>query len=196
MPGKPYKIQVKLWPIDYLIPAGHRLRLALSLSDFPRVFPLPHQGKIHLHFSPEGPQSLALQVLPVEKRTDARPELAVSDLSILEGVEFAYEPKWKVVRDQVAGQVSVESGMSMEFTPMHMAVPIQASNHYSATVMEGMPETARLDADSKIEFSLEGNRYAATVHQRVTQSQIEISTRVEEAGDVIHEREFSRDYEV
>ena len=105
--------------------AGHRLRLALSLSDFPRVFPLPHQGKIHLHVSPEGPQSLALRILPVEKRMDAR-----------------------------------------------------------------------LDADSKIEFSLEGNRYAATVRQRVTQSQIEISTRVEEAGDVIHEREFSRDYEV
>lgn len=51
--------------------------------------------------------------------------------------------------------VSVESGMSMEFTPMHMTVPIKASNHYSASVTEGMPETARLDADSKIECVLQ-----------------------------------------
>ena len=196
LPGEPYKVQVRLCPVDYLVPAGNRLRLALSLSDFPRLFPLPHQGKIHLHFFPGKAQSLALQILPREKRLDGRPELAVSDLSILEGVEFAYEPKWKVVRDHVASRVTVESGMSMEFTPMHMTAPIKASNHYSAAVTEGMPDTACLDADSEIQFSLEGTGYTATVRQRVTQSQIEIATRVQEEGDVIHEKTFSREYRV
>ena len=117
-------------------------------------------------------------------------------MSILEGVEFAYEPKWKVVRDHVAGRVTVESGMSMGFTPMHMTVPIKASNHYAAAVTEGMPDTACLDADSEIQFSLAGTRYTATVRQRVTQSKIEIATRVQEGDDVIHEKTFSREYRV
>jgi hypothetical protein len=188
--GETYKIKIELWPIDYLIQAGHRLRLAISLSDFPRLFPLPHQGKIQLHFSPDGIQQLALRVVPTGRLLDTTPELATVDLSILEGVEFEYEPMWKVVRDQVTNQVSVQSGMTMGFKPMHMAVPIKASNHYSANIVQGRPETAHLVADSRAEFSLEGKRYVASVHQGVTQDQIEISTRIDEEGKTIHNKTF------
>jgi hypothetical protein len=192
--GEGIGVRLKLWPIDYLIPAGNRLRLALSLSDFPRIFPVPHRGRILLHFSTGVTQNLALHVLPAKKTMRAVPELGESDLSILEGVEFVYEPIWKVVRDQVSNQVSVTSGMFMEFTPMHMTVPMKASNHYTAAVTEGLPETARLVADSEVAFSLEGTGYVATVHQMVTQDRIETAARIEEEGKVIHEKTFAKDY--
>ena len=194
--GQTYQIKIELWPVDYLIQEGHRLRLAISLSDFPRIFPLSHQGSIQLHLSPEGIQQLALRVLPAGRVLGTTPELATADLSILEGIEFEYEPSWKVVRDQVSDQVSVQSGMSMGFTPMHMASPIRASNHYSANVTQGRPETANIVADSRVEFALEGKRYVATAHQRVTQDQIEVSTRIDEEGKTVHEKTFEKGYSI
>lgn len=196
VPGETHRMRLDLWPIDYRVPAGNRLRLALSLSDFPRIFPLPHRGGIRLPFSKEEAQKVVLRVLPEGRRREGRPELAASDPGLLEGVDFTYDPKWRVVKDHVSRRLSVESGMSMEFTPMHMTVPIRASNHYTAAVTEGLPETARLVADSSVEFALEGERYTASVHQEVTQSRIEISTRVEQAGRVLHDKDFSREFAV
>ncbi len=53
-----------------------------------------------------------------------------------------------------------------------------------------------LEMLSEIRFTLEGTAYRAGVRQRVTQSQIEIATRVEEGGEIIHEKAFSKGYRV
>lgn len=41
VPGQPYDVQVELKPVAQIIPAGHRLRLAMSSSYWPMVWPSP-----------------------------------------------------------------------------------------------------------------------------------------------------------
>ncbi len=193
-PGETLRVRIPLWPIAYRVPAGHRLRVALSLSDFPRLFPLPHRGGIRLHFRPGDAQELRLRTRRPPAGEGRTPALPEPDLGLLETVPFAYEPRWRVVRDHVSGEVTVESGMSMEFQPLHLSSPVRTTNHYRATVTEGMPDTARLEADGQIAFSLAGADWRAVVRQRMTQERIEIRTRIERAGETVHEKEFTRAY--
>ena len=38
-PGEPYELEIPLRVISYVVPGGHRLRLSISSSDFPTVWP-------------------------------------------------------------------------------------------------------------------------------------------------------------
>ena len=46
VPDKPYDITVTLDQTSYVLPAGHRLRLALSTSYFPFVWPSPEAARL------------------------------------------------------------------------------------------------------------------------------------------------------
>lgn len=50
-PGVPYDVTVELKPIAHRIPAGHRLRLSLSTSYWPLLWPSPEPAGITLHES-------------------------------------------------------------------------------------------------------------------------------------------------
>ena len=44
-PGKPYEISVKLWPISNLFKKGHKIRLDISSSNYPRFDVNPNTGE-------------------------------------------------------------------------------------------------------------------------------------------------------
>ncbi|NUS43325.1 MAG: CocE/NonD family hydrolase [Mycobacteriaceae bacterium] len=43
--GQPYKFTIRIWPTSYLVPAGSRIRIALSSSDYPQYAPNPNTGE-------------------------------------------------------------------------------------------------------------------------------------------------------
>ena len=49
VPGEPVSVTLKLDDIAYRIPAGHTLRVAISSSYWPLVWPSPAQVSLHLH---------------------------------------------------------------------------------------------------------------------------------------------------
>ena len=79
VPGKVYKVDVSLWNTSYVFPAGHRMRVSVSSSNYPRFstnpnlgLPLIHEaGKQPLvsintvHHSQQYPSSLTLPVVPL-----------------------------------------------------------------------------------------------------------------------------------
>lgn len=45
VPGRPYELQIAIWPTSYLFEAGDRIRLEISSSDYPQFAPNPNTGE-------------------------------------------------------------------------------------------------------------------------------------------------------
>jgi putative CocE/NonD family hydrolase len=85
-PGQVYRVRLQLNDIAYAFPPGHRIRLALSPTYFPLVWPSPepatltlHAGVLTLPARPRNPSDAALRPFappasaPPERRTPLRP---------------------------------------------------------------------------------------------------------------------------
>ena len=72
VPGERYTVEVKLNSIAYSLPAGHRLRLAISTSYWPWIWPSPERAQLTVY---SGAASyLELPVLPKGFPTHAPPD--------------------------------------------------------------------------------------------------------------------------
>ncbi|WP_040748879.1 CocE/NonD family hydrolase [Nocardia transvalensis] len=45
VPGQPYQYTIKIWPTSYQVPAGSRIRVEISSSDYPQYAPNPNTGE-------------------------------------------------------------------------------------------------------------------------------------------------------
>lgn len=62
-PGEVHKFEITVWPMSYVFPEGHRIRLALSSSDNPGTAPNPHAAMVTVHQDAEHPSQLELPVV-------------------------------------------------------------------------------------------------------------------------------------
>ena len=190
-PGKDYVINLKLWPADYQLQAGHRLRLCLALSDFPHIFPLPYTGNISLSFGDTHVQKLTLSTLTGETLAGTHPEFLPPDLSLVRGLKPSV-PHWEVRRDEGTGQVTVHAGTDIKLPLPHLDSPLKITHFFDATLTEGQPDTAALDATATAAFTLAKHRYAFQVRQVVTSDKVEVSTKIEEDGNPVYDKVLSR----
>ncbi len=77
VPGQPYRYTIKIWPTSYQVPAGSRVRLEISSSDFPQYAPNPNTGEPFgqsaavqgatqtIFHDAEHPSSVVLPIIPV-----------------------------------------------------------------------------------------------------------------------------------
>ena len=72
-PGKRYKIKIKLDDIAWKVPKGHRVRVAISTSYFPMMWPAPEPVKFTLH---AGTSTISL---PIRKRDVKDPEIKFAE---------------------------------------------------------------------------------------------------------------------
>lgn len=72
-PGKRYRMRIKLDDIAYKVPKDHKLRVAISTSYFPMMWPAPEPVKLTVY---AGPSELAL---PVRKKYVAERQVAWSE---------------------------------------------------------------------------------------------------------------------
>lgn len=186
-PGKAYEIHLKLWPADYQLQVGHRLRFCLALSDFPHIFPLPYKGNIFLSFGSSSTEKLVLNTLPSGARARAHPAFMPPDLSLLQGQKPA-TVEWEVRREEGAGQLIVHSGTEAEWPIPHLGSPLKIRHFFDATLIEGQPDTAVLDAAARAEFTMAKHRYVFTARQIVKFDGAEIAVKVEEDGDVLYDK--------
>lgn len=110
-PDHEYRFRIPLWVTAYLIPEGHRLRLSLSCSDFPRIWPAPSSATIKVN------TAHSRVLLPVARDSSdlthskiVRPETTLEH-SIVETASIPY----RIVENDLAkDSVSVRAGKYSE----------------------------------------------------------------------------------
>ena len=102
---------VQLWATSYRVPTGHRLRVSVSLSDFPRVWPTATNPRIRLEVGGDSPSSVTIPV--VADAPDQVRDLPVPDPSVNPApLVVDYVPVWSIERDLARNRASVTMGMS------------------------------------------------------------------------------------
>jgi putative CocE/NonD family hydrolase len=109
-PGKQYFLPLELHLTSWIFPPGHRIRLAISNSLWPMIWPTPHPMTTELYLGGEQTARLELPVVPLD--APARPHYPpVEESPPLNGVSSTgdiWPPKdWTVTRDLMNGTTRV-----------------------------------------------------------------------------------------
>ena len=88
--------------------------------------------------------------------------------------------------------MTVHAGVDINLPLPHLDSPLKIAHFFDATLTEGQPNTAALDATARAEFTLAKHRYAFQVRQVVTSDKVEVSARIEEDGNPVYDKVLSR----
>lgn len=104
-PGKVYELNIPILPTGWIVRAGHRIRLAISSSDFPNLWPTPERARNRIYRG--GPHASRV-ILPVVAQSKlAEPKFLPPPALQSFGASYGRPPSQRVVVDQIEGTVSV-----------------------------------------------------------------------------------------
>jgi putative CocE/NonD family hydrolase len=172
----PYTI--RLTPTSYWIPAGHRVRLAVSCADFPRIWPTGTNPLIRLAF---GAGHRSVLVLPIVTGSGVPgPDLPRPDPTVVRTpLDIEGTARYRVEQDFASDNLVVTTGLSAALnTPDHDG-RFAMDRTARASVGVARPDTARVEgeailsaqtptgstvvAEGRSWVSLFGQRYSARV---------------------------------
>ncbi len=108
-PGEIYELNVPMWPTGWVLKPGHRLRLAVSSSDFPNLWPTPEGARNRIYRSGRYPSRVILPVVPPS--TLEPPQFLLASSLPPRGTTTQ-----QVTYDQITGTVTViVTGTAREF---------------------------------------------------------------------------------
>jgi hypothetical protein len=161
VPGERYRVRLQLNDCGTTFPAGHRIRLALSTTYWPMVWPAPHDatvtilaGTLDLPLRPSRPEDAALPSFPVaETAPPARDTLGVEvktdgkyHLDIKDDDPTSAIAEMRRVESRRRGDWQVRFETSMRLTCTGDAFRLQAS----LSASEGDKEICRREWDHAI----------------------------------------------
>ncbi|UCB46832.1 MAG: CocE/NonD family hydrolase [Spirochaetota bacterium] len=149
--GQIYKFHIPLWPTSYLVPKGHRLRLSVSCSDFPRIWPTLINPKIHLFFGKNQSSFLCIPVISPRENSIPKPNIYRPDTSINRAPSFInVAPQWCIEEDPVNSMMKVFSSVEYQMIlPWGMEIKNWRTRS-TATVSALRPDWARVEGETNM----------------------------------------------
>jgi putative CocE/NonD family hydrolase len=187
--GEAYEFKIPLWSTAYRVPKGHSIRLSVSCSDFPHLWPDPRKPELRVFFGGKRASSISLPAIPASKEKlhgmEIRPPVAPPPSS-------AMRPIWKIERDLAAGAVSVSTGMTNRI-PLPQGGVMNIDHCVVAKVSEARPDTASVGGDTTMTIDLH-HVGCIKVHTEsfVTQTGLMLTGRVTMDEKPIFERRWTR----
>ena len=187
--GEAYEFKIPLWSTAYRVPKGHSIRLSVSCSDFPHLWPDPKKPELRVFFGGKRASSITLPAIPVlnEKLRgmEIRPPAAPPPPSPM-------RPIWKIERDLAAGAVSVSTGMTNTI-PLPQGGTMNIDHCVVARVSEARPDTASVGGDTTMTIDLHHvGGIEVQTQSLVTQTGLMLSGRVTMDGKLIFEKRWTR----
>ncbi len=141
-PGRKYDITLKLNAIAWRLPAGHRLRLALSPSYWPWAWPSPEHVTLEIDVGQYSTLSLPVRAVPAEDEIQVafgEPETATPT-----AVECIHAPERElhISSDPVTGRQIITQDDAQAKRYPEQDLEIRTSTHVAWEVVEGNPQSA------------------------------------------------------
>jgi hypothetical protein len=185
------ELHVPLWATSYVVPAGHRLRVSVSCSDFPRIWPTRTNPKLRVATGARTPSAVSLPTVPPADLPQLK--LPVPDPSVkrtphdIEGV-----PRWQIIREPAKGAVSVTTGIRNAIGTPAGDGRFEIDRVGRATVTAGRPDSARVEGEATIRLETpQGAHVTVQSRLRVTQNGQDYHASVTVDGQKIFERDWS-----
>lgn len=187
--GEAHEYKIALWSTAYRVPHGHQIRLSISCSDFPRIWPDPVKPELRVFFGGKRASSIALPVVAASKESIRGPELRAPQPP---APRPGFMPVWKIERDLVSGSVAVTTGQR-SMAPLPQGGDLEIETVAVARVSEARPDAAAVQGQTTMRVAL---RDIGTIEVRtasfVTQSAMALNGRVTIDGRVIFEKRWTK----
>jgi putative CocE/NonD family hydrolase len=200
--GDPMLVRVPLQSTAYAVPAGHRIRLAISNTYWPMAWPSPEPVTLTVHCGPRSVLSLP-QRLSAELDVDLRPFEAPQTGTALQSETTMLRDHGRQVRRKLS---SGESEVKFDWHPSRKRIlatdtEIGEENVTTYRIVEGDPLSATVLCDVSVSISRPGwnTRVRATSLMTCEAHQFTVSTTLDAfEGDVrvharTHTHRFPRD---
>lgn len=106
-PNEVYELSIPIQPTGWVVPKGHRIRIAISGSDFPNLWPTPEKARLKVHRGGEYASRIVLPFLP---EATLAPPAFLPEPKLLQVVKGYGRPAdMKLEIDQITGKVSLLS---------------------------------------------------------------------------------------
>ncbi|RJP69360.1 MAG: CocE/NonD family hydrolase [Candidatus Abyssobacteria bacterium SURF_17] len=194
-PAKIYEFEVKTRPTAYCFRAGHRIRLSISCSDFPRIWPVVEHGEVTFHGGPSHPAHLILPVVRRKRQAKTVPSFQPPDLAYLMESPRIWLPHWRVIEDHANKCLSVESGVHVEFQ-IPTGGEFKLTHSYRASLRGEKLRYPDLEVETTCEATVEGRIFNIRVDSQMTPSRIEVNARVLRDLDVVFQKAFAGNYKM
>lgn len=151
----PGKVVVRLLPTSYVLSAGHVLRLSVSCSDFPRLWPTATNPAIALATGSEHTSCLELPVVPQSEWRE--PIVPVPDPTVNPmpaALDFGLTRI--VARDVVNDAVAVTLGSRLSFMAADGLARIDLRGDGRYSVPATAPHQAQAESEVEIKVAVEG----------------------------------------
>lgn len=185
------ELRVPMWATSYLVPAGHRLRVSVSGSDFPRIWPTRTNPRIRLATGGRTASAIQLPVVPPATTPEGR--LPVPDPNVkrtpmdIEGV-----PRWQIIHEPAARAVTVTTGIRNAIRTVSGDGRFEIDRTGRAFVMASRPDSARVEGEATIRLlTSKGSNVTVQSRLRVTQDGQDYHASVTMDGQRIFERDWS-----
>ncbi len=192
-PGEPYAFRVPLWATSYSVPQGHRLRVSVSCSDFPRIWPTRTNPVIRVFSGGDAGSSIHLPLVPPAAAAVAGPPLQTPDPSVNRAplmTEFA--PRWNIEHDLATGTLSVTTG-SRQGSVLPTGGSFHMDHRATASVTDARPDGAKLEGTTTIRLDLPASGIVEVQTESwVSHDRILLTGTVSVDGRVVCEKRWQR----
>jgi uncharacterized protein len=186
------ELRIPLWATSYLVPAGHRLRVSVSASDFPRIWPTRTNPRIRLATGGRTSSAIRLPIVPPAATPEGR--LPVPDPNVKRTpMDIESVPRWQIVHEPAAGAVTVTTGIRNAIRTVSGDGRFEIDRTGRAFVMASRPDSARVEGEATIRLQTsKGSNVTVQSRLRVTQDGQDYHASVTMDGQRIFERDWSR----
>lgn len=189
--GRPHESHILLWATSYSVPRGHRLRLSIACSDFPRIWPSPTNPTIRLWFGANAPSAIRFPVIPAPTAPVPGPSIKRPSESVNRTPwTLVATPRWQIHRDLVSDSVAVTLGADQL-----LQMPTGAKMHFdhaaTATVHAARPDGAKVEAEAHVEVRMPaGEAINITTSNRFTREGMLFTAKITVDGRLLLQRRW------
>jgi len=170
-PGRAEEVRVTMRPTGYRFLPGHRIRVSVSSSAWPVIWPSPYEATFELHHGGATPSRLMLPVIPPAGGSGDAPVPAFKttppDAPAFDGGGTTDDPVWRITNDVIAGTVTVSVHDGGE-DALEDGRRLYAAETLTMTAFDADPARAILDAD--VVYRWREHEFATEIRARSTQT--------------------------
>ncbi len=191
--GQIIELRVPMVATSYMVARRHRLRVSVSCSDFPRIFPTRTNPAIRVHYGGRRGSHVRIPVVAPLKNNNHYAEVHRPDPTIERTpLAVAMTPRWTIERDLATGRTSVTTG-SHQQSNMINGGAFEMNHIARASVMDSNPQGAAVNGDTQITLELPSvGQMIVKTTSWIGQDGLSLTGRISLNGTVVFEKHWRK----
>lgn len=188
-----FEMRVPMVATSYMVARRHRLRVSISCSDFPRIFPTRTNPVIRIYSGGRRGSHVKIPISPPAKNNNNHVQVNRPDPKINRSpLAVAMTPRWTIERDLASGRTIVTTGSRQQSNILNGGT-LEVDHLARASVTDALPEGAAVDGNTTITMTLPSvGKVVVKTTSWIGQDGISLSGRISIEGNVVFEKHWRK----